>query len=59
MGFPDGSGCRQLHAEGVILGSHPFLVLVALGKVGLVLVCGCSADGMKASVSWSRHLLGS
>lgn len=32
MGFPDGSGCCQLQAEGVILGFLPFLVLVALGR---------------------------
>lgn len=57
VGFPAGSGCRQLHAEGVILGSHPFLVLVALGKAGSVLICGCSTDGMKASVDWSRYPL--
>lgn len=31
MDFPDGSGCCQLQAEGVILGFLPFLVLVALG----------------------------
>lgn len=31
MGFPDGSGCCQLQAEGCILGFFLFFVLVALG----------------------------
>lgn len=51
MGFPNRSGCKQLHAEGVILGSHLFFVLVALGKMDSVLVCSCATDGMEASVS--------
>lgn len=34
MVFPDSSGCCQLQAEGVILGFHPFLVLVPLGMWG-------------------------
>ena len=39
--------------RGLAWGSLPFLVLVALGKAGSVLGCGCSADGTKGNVSWS------